>query len=150
MIWEYSRKKPCSLTWNQSLADQHAPLKTCTVTLHPDSPWYNEELKVEKRIRRRLEIQATRTNLQIHWDLHDEQRDKYNRLQEIAQTHYYRKSITEAASSRDQWRSFHKLLGNPSSSPLPTHDSKQELSDRFNKFFVEKKRDNPCGPGRKK
>ena len=122
----------------QALADKHAPLKTRTVTLHPDSPWYSDPLKEEKRKRQRLERQAKRTKLQVHWDLHNEQRDKYNLMLESAQSLHYRQSITEAASSRDKWRTFNKLLGNSSSSPLPAHSSKQELSDQFNSFFTDK------------
>ena len=121
-----------------ALADELAPVKTRTITLHPDAPWFTDELKRQKQLRRRLERQAVRTNLRVHWDIHNEQRDRYNLLLESAQTQHYRQFIGEAASSRDQWRSFNKLLGNSSSSPLPSHESKQELSDRFNAFFVDK------------
>ena len=121
-----------------ALANKHAPQKTRTVTLHPDSPWYSDALKAEKRERQRLERQAIRTKLQIHWDLHNAQRDRYNLLLDNAQALHYRQSITEAASSRDQWRTFNKLLGRSAPTPLPAHTSDQELSDRFNVFFMEK------------
>ena len=57
---------------------------------------------------------------------------------ESAQSLHYRQSITEAVPSCDKWRTFNKLLGNSSSSPLPAHSSKQELSDQFNSFFTDK------------
>ena len=57
---------------------------------------------------------------------------------ESAQSLHYRQSITEAVPSCDKWRTFNKLLGNSSSSPLPAHSSKQELSDQFNCFFTDK------------
>ena len=38
-----------------SLLDKHAPLNKRVVTLQPAAPWYNDEIKVEKCLCRRLE-----------------------------------------------------------------------------------------------
>ena len=39
----------------RSMLDTHAPLKTRTVTVRPYSPWFTEEIAIEKRKRRALE-----------------------------------------------------------------------------------------------
>ena len=122
-----------------SLADQFAPAKTRTITLHPESSWFDTEvLGDEKRKRRMLERQARRTGLQVHWDLFREQRDKCNNLGIAAQTNYYRNSISEATNSKDKWKIFNNLLGISSVSPLPAHDSKDTLCNEFNNFFINK------------
>ena len=121
-----------------SIADKHAPLKKRQVTIHPDAEWYNDELKVEKQKRRKLERQARRTKLRVHWELHDQQRDHYNLLLERAQTKFYQETIRDAPSSKDQWRTLNRLLGKSGATPLPTHDSPQKLCNDFNGFFVEK------------
>ena len=60
---------PAVALYNSSiiaLADQHVPLKTRTITLHPNAPWYNGDLKQEKWVCLCLGRQASSTNLQGH------------------------------------------------------------------------------------
>ena len=38
-----------------SLLDVHAQVKKKTITLRPSSPWYTEEIHLQKNIKRRLE-----------------------------------------------------------------------------------------------
>ena len=46
------------------LINVHAPLITRTVTLRPHAPWYNEELRDAKQLRRQLERKWRHTKLQ--------------------------------------------------------------------------------------
>ena len=45
----------CYNTTLAGLLDRHAPLKTKTVTVRPQVPWYSEEIYEAKRVRRRAE-----------------------------------------------------------------------------------------------
>jgi hypothetical protein len=45
----------CYNTTLADLLDNHAPLKTKTVTVRPQVAWYSEEVRVAKRERRRAE-----------------------------------------------------------------------------------------------
>ena len=40
-----------------TILNKHAPVRRRVITIRPAAPWYTEEIKGEKRIRRRLEIQ---------------------------------------------------------------------------------------------
>ena len=45
---------------------KHAPLVTKTITVRPNSPWYTEDIGVEKSTRRRFERRWRRTLLPEH------------------------------------------------------------------------------------
>ena len=49
----------------QNLTDKYAPLQCKKIALRPHSPWYTSELRLEKRARRRGEIVAARTPLEV-------------------------------------------------------------------------------------
>ena len=46
-----------------SVLDEHAPLKSRMVTIRPAAPWFSEEIKLERRVRRRLERRWRGTRL---------------------------------------------------------------------------------------
>ena len=46
-----------------SVLDKHASLKSRMVTIRPAAPWFSEEIKLERRVRRRLERRWRRTRL---------------------------------------------------------------------------------------
>ena len=50
----------------RSIVDHHAPLQKSTVTLRPNSPWFTDTLRQEKRNRRQLERTWLRTRLEVH------------------------------------------------------------------------------------
>ena len=45
----------CYGSTTTSLLDKHAPLQKKTITVHPWVPWFNDEIKEAKRLRRRNE-----------------------------------------------------------------------------------------------
>ena len=46
-----------------AIVDKHAPLVTKTITVRPNSPWYTDDIGVEKSTRRRFERRWRRTLL---------------------------------------------------------------------------------------
>ena len=51
----------CYNTTLAELLDRHAPLKTKTVTVRRQEPWYSEEIREAKRARRRAERKWRKT-----------------------------------------------------------------------------------------
>ena len=49
----------------QKLADKYAPLQCKTIALQPHAPWYKSALRQEKRMHRRSERVAARTQLEV-------------------------------------------------------------------------------------
>jgi hypothetical protein len=62
------------------LVDTHAPLQHRTVTIRPQTPWFNEDIKENKQLRRKLERQWFRTGLTVHYEMLCAQRNKLNNL----------------------------------------------------------------------
>ena len=121
------------------ITEKHAPFKTSTFTIRPDSPWFTKEIGDERRLRRRLERQAARTKLAIHQEMHSAQKNKVNFLIEEAKTKYYRSNIVDAPSSRDRWKFCNKILRKSESTPLPEEPSSEiALANTFNTFFLDK------------
>ncbi|XP_046564906.1 uncharacterized protein LOC124273676 [Haliotis rubra] len=122
----------------RKLADHHAPLKSCTVTLHPESPWYNDDIRSAKRLRRKLEKQFRHTKLAIHKQMHDNQRHHVDSLMETAKSSYYKAALQDVDGQKDVFRIANRLLFKDNSLTLPSHSSLDQLVDKFSDFFSQK------------
>lgn len=85
-----------------SLLDKHAPSRTRTVRLRPNSPWFYEGIRVAKQKRRRLERKWRRSKLEIDLQLYCEQKNTVNKLIEQAKIDYYSSKINEKVGDQKQ------------------------------------------------
>lgn len=116
--------------------DKHAPLKMMTVKHRRFAKWYNDQLRHEKREKRRLERRYRKSGLTVDMENFHEQSQKYNNLLEKTKTDYYRIKIQN--SDKNQ---LFRLINNMfklKSSALPSHQSSQQLAEDFNDFFINK------------
>ena len=130
--------------YNSSLSgvlDNHAPLCKRVLTIRPNSPWFNDELQREKRLKHSLERQVnpdqpTTDECQVAYRA---QANKYYSLIDQAKQEYYKDRISSAG--HDQKKLFNTvdtLLNGSNNTPLPLHSSADDLSERFVDFFVDK------------
>jgi hypothetical protein len=54
----------------ETLLDKHAPIKKRTITLRPAAPWYNNEIRDQKVIRRRFERRWRASGLTVDRELY--------------------------------------------------------------------------------
>ena len=102
-----------------SILDKHAPLKSCMVTIRPAAPWFSEEIKLERRIRRRLERKWRRSGLPEDRIRFIEQNRIDNQLLFSARSQYYTKIIDEnCLNQRKLFGIVSKLLH---SNPAPLY-----------------------------
>ena len=92
--------------------DDHAPLKTRTVKLQTESPWFNDDIRAARKTRRQLE-RKWRDNgkLEVHRQEYRNQRDIVKNMINQAKIDHYPSLVEE--SSRNQKTLFnivHKLL----------------------------------------
>jgi exonuclease III len=120
------------------LLDRYAPQKSRTVTLHPDSPWYNAEIADAKRKRRKAEKRWRRSKLEIHREMYIDARNTVKNMIAKAKASYYSDKIEKAADSKELFKVVDSLLCQKNTSPLPSSDSDAELANNFSNFFAEK------------
>ena len=60
----------------KEMLDQYASSRSCKVTVHPQTAWYNGDIRQAKRKRKSLERQMRRTHLVIHIHIHSDQCSK--------------------------------------------------------------------------
>ena len=120
----------------RSLVDKHAPLCTKSVTIHPVTPWYNEEINEAKKLRRKYEKRWRKSQLTVHREIYIEQKKTLSELINHAKTNYYTDKVM--ACGKDQkslFKVINTLLSKDNSSLLPTYSSLEEAFEDFAQFW---------------
>ena len=132
----------CVESYNLSLSnilDKHAPTQTRTVRLRPNSPWFNNDIRLEKQKRRRLERKWRRTKLEVDLQMYCEQKNTVNKLIDQAKIKYYSCQINEKAGDQKQlFNVVNDLLQKSKKPLLPQSDSDEALAEQFSEFFSTK------------
>lgn len=125
----------------RNILDSYAPLKSALVVDRDLVPWFSDELKFEKRIRRRKERIWRRSKAPEDWAVYKEECKIFESLFQSSKSNFM---IDEINRHRNDYRflfrlSF-KLMGSDKEreSPLPQHVSKHDLANRFAAYFVDK------------
>ena len=122
-----------------SVLDKHAPLKSRIVTIRPAAPWFSEEIKLERRVRRRLERRWRRTRLPEDRLRFIEQNRIFNELLLSVRSQYYTKLIDDnCLNQRKLFGMVGKLLYRSPAPQYPSCSSVADLANKFIGFFGEK------------
>lgn len=122
----------------RDLLNKYAPQKQRLIVVRPSAPWYNEEIKLEKKKRRQLE-----RRWRISRDLHDRklfvaQCRKVQQLISLSKSDYYTSLISENQSDQKMlFKIVDKLLHRNEARKLPTTAPKT-LVENFVNFFTDK------------
>ncbi|MEE4247325.1 MAG: reverse transcriptase family protein, partial [Kangiellaceae bacterium] len=115
-----------------------APLKTCEITMRPDSRWFNDEIRAAKQHRRQIERLWRRTGLTVHREMFMTERNRVNTLSHNAKERFYKGQVAENAGNQQQlYKVVKTLLGQSGAPQLPMEDPAM-LAQRFSDFFVSK------------
>ncbi len=121
------------------LADKYAPLQSKEMAVRQMQPWFNNDIKVAKQLRRKLERKHKRTDSLSDSVAFKKQKNKVNFLLRDAQTNYFSNLIQQNGSNQKTlFRVSKTLFGQKKESPLPSHDSVQALANDFSDFFITK------------
>ena len=117
-----------------------APVKSRTIVLRPNAPWYNEDIGNEKTKRRRLEPGRWRSSrLESDRLSYIEQCGVVNTMLYKAKEFYYSSVIQDNAhDTRLLFRSIDKLLQRQTEKHYPSADNIQQLAIAFADFFTAK------------
>ena len=128
LVGDYNREM-------RQLLDRHAPIKSKTIVVRPLIPWFDDELKSLKSQRRKAELIWRRdinheTLLSFH-----RARNKYINALNTKQTYHLSHLILEAkGDSKKLFALINTLCGKKQSTPLPDHDSVENLVNEFGNF----------------
>ena len=91
--------------------NRHVPIKKRTVTIRPAAPWYSEELKSEKREKRRLERRWRASRSMRDREAYTRQCKVLKDLLSSSRSNYYSNLVAENQSNmRSLFAVFSKLL----------------------------------------
>ena len=122
----------------QSLVDKHAPLNTKTVVLRPGCPWFTEDLHDAKHLKRKLERQWHKSNLNVHHEIYRNQCSTVNKLLKSTKRAHYLEKTESCGRDQKLFKVTNHLLGVTNDVTLPSDTSTQALVQKFSDFFVNK------------
>ena len=115
-----------------SLVDKHAPEKTRTFTLHPDSPWFTDAIQDARRKRRKLERRYHHTKRIDDKLMYRAQQRIADAMIDEAKHDHYNGLITAAkGNQKELFHIINKLLNVSGRSTLPLHNNCTDLANRF-------------------
>jgi hypothetical protein len=121
------------------ILDRHAPMCTRVITLRPETPWYNEEIRNVKHQRRKWEKKWRASKLAVHAEIHRDLCQQQIRLIQAAKTEYLSNKIEECGhDQRKLFKVAKSLLGESTEPVLPEHTSPEDLANDFARYFSEK------------
>ena len=123
----------------KGVLDRHAPVKTKTVKITYQNPWFNDKIKEEIRLRRKKEKAWNKDPTFYNFQAFYYQRRYVANLTKVTRLEYFKSQIVE--NCRDYkaiYRVANKLLFRNEMSPLPKIDDQAQLAEDFNNFFSDK------------
>jgi len=128
----------CYNTTLAGLLDRHAPLKTKTVTVRPQVPWYSEEIREAKRARRRAERRWRTTRSVADLVLFKRQKHHVMHLKE-AKSAFQTDFISQNSDNQGKLFCAEKnLLVEKNSLCFSDYTDKSALANDIGKYFVQK------------
>ena len=125
--------------YDNVLRDILAPVKSRTLVLRSNAPWYNEDIGNEKKKRRRLQHRWRSSRLDSDRLSYIEQCSVVNTMQYKAKEFHYSSVIcNNAHDTRLFFRSIDKLLRRQTEKHYPSADNDQQLANDFADVFTAK------------
>ena len=121
--------------------NNHAPLKTKTLTTSAESPpWLDSEYKSNRAVRRRLERKWKKSGLTVDKKQYVKHRELCSKMSNDKRSAYYHDLIDK---KRGDQRALFNIVNNvldknKSRGVLPKHDNPVELANTFNQFYLNK------------
>ena len=122
----------------QENIDRHAPKRTRLVKERTKSPWYNDDTKQAKRIRRKCERRWQKSGLLVDKTKYIKEKCNANNVNRRAKQQYFSSKFVNASCPKEFFRLCDELLGKEATSELPTSLDKANLPDQFGQFFKSK------------
>ena len=128
-------------TYNKGLRkilDNHAPEVSRTVRDRLPQLWMDEEVREERRKRRRAERKWRKTGLTVDEEIYLKANAKYQKFKDNKRKDYNSQKIKSCNSTKQIYVISNSLLGKTKCSSLPSDITKQEMPKYFSDYFAKK------------
>ena len=120
----------------REILNQHAPLKTNVITIHPTAPWYSDDIMTAKKEWQRAEKKWREAGLVVLRQIFKEARVTVTALLAKSKVDYYSERIDSSDDSQKiLFACIKELLNENKPSKLPSSDFSLELANRISMFF---------------
>ena len=122
-----------------SILNNHAPIKTKIISKVHTAPWFDNEYKEQRKLRRKAEERWSKSGLSSDRQLLRELTKETTLLAKLKKQKYYRDMVNNREGDMKAIFSVvNKELDRKKKPPLPVSDNVTELAKDFNNFFTEK------------
>ena len=118
------------------LLDQHAPVKTKTVTIHPLAPWCTDNIQSLRKEVRHAERRWRRTRENKHRDEYHDHKNLTKQIKIAKKAHYQSKISSAGQAQKALFQCVNELVCK--STNLPSNLPKEEQPNCFKNFLHEK------------
>ena len=123
----------------KGVLDKHAPVKTKTVKITHQNPWFNDKIMEEIRLRRKKERAWNKDPTFYNFQAFYYPRRYVANLTKATRSENFKSQIVEHHGDyKAIYRVANKLLFRNEMSPLPKADDQAQLAEDFNNFFSDK------------
>ena len=117
------------------VVNRHVPQKIKQVKIVPNAPWFDFEYSELRKFRRKAEKKFKKTGTEAHKNEFVNLRKQTTNLAFNKKREFHSNKIEECdGNSKSLFACVNKLLDIKQDIVLPTHDSNEELADKFNLF----------------
>ena len=121
----------------QTLLNNHAPLKTKSISVVDHAPWFDKEYRELRKLRRNAERKKNRSsdNLIYYKDLCA----KATKMAHSKKKAFITNTINKSkCKSRTLYKMVNNILDRKQTAPLPDNQDLLSLAKNFNEFFIDK------------
>ena len=130
------------LSYNKTLIavlDKHAPVKTRTIVMRPQVPWYKDEIRQAKGERRNAERRWRLSKIDSDLAVFKVKRNAVNNLMNKARQAFYTKLIEDnSCNQRKLFRASKSLFNQSQGDELPPNLHAPTFANDVGKYFVSK------------
>ena len=123
----------------QDVLDALAPIKSRTKLVITMNPWFNDEIRDQKRRMRNQEKKWRKYKLESKWKAFKSERSKYRQMLREARRAKIAEKVNECDNDVNKlYNLVNHLMGRNLDSPFPDTESNEMLANEFADFFMEK------------
>lgn len=139
-IHENFEKTVCNFFNNTNdILNRHLPHITKTITYVPTAPWFDNEYKAQRALRRKAERKWRKSRTPEDEALYNDANTDTLNLLNIKKRRYYKQKIDNADGDvRAIYNILNHELDMKREPPLPDTENMSKLASEFNSFFIDK------------